>query len=85
MAEYASVNFGFSIYYDKIYKKEYLPSRIRYSQFFFYTLLFGGVYTLLSKKNGGSNFCPSVNGRNPEQDMSKWKYYSSDRAIVNVF
>ena len=38
----------FNIYYDKIYKKEYLPSRIRYNQFFFYGALISFSYLLLS-------------------------------------
>ena len=56
--EYAGQNIGFGIHYDKIYKKEYLPSRIRYNQFFFYAGFFGMSYYLMSSKRGGSMFCP---------------------------
>ena len=31
-------NFGFRVHYNKLFKPEYLPARVRYSQFFFYTL-----------------------------------------------
>ena len=51
MSKYMVHNLNFGIYYDKIYKKEYLPTRIRYNQFFFYTLLIGGFMTFMSKKN----------------------------------
>ena len=38
--QYASYNnFGFRIHYDKIFKPEYLPSRIRYNAFFFWAIL----------------------------------------------
>ena len=36
LSDYMLHNFNFGLYYDKIYKKEYLPSRIRYNQFFFF-------------------------------------------------
>lgn len=56
--EYVAVNAGFGIHYDKRFKKEYLPSRVRYNQFFFYTGLFTMGYYMLSKNRGGSRFCP---------------------------
>ena len=83
LGEYMTANFNFGLYYDKIYKKEYLPSRIRYNQFFFYTFLVGGIYMFSSKKNGGSLFCPAVNSQQPDDQMAHWKYYTSDRAVVN--
>ena len=81
--EYAGSNFGFGIHYDKIYKKEYLPSRIRYSQFYFYSAFFGLSYFLLSKKNGGGMFAPQEGSVAPSGNLSESKYYTSDRAVVN--
>mgnify|MGYP006130177303 CR=1 FL=1 len=81
--EYLSSNIGFGIHYDKIYKKEYLPSRIRYSQFFFYTGLATGCYFFLSKSRGGSNFSPQENQLSPTSDLSERKYYTSERSVVN--
>ena len=49
MYRYGANNFSFSFYYDKIYKKEYLPSRIRYSQFFFYSFIAYYAYNFRSK------------------------------------
>jgi hypothetical protein len=40
ICRYMPNNIGFSIYYDKVHKKEYLPSRVRYNQFFFYAAAF---------------------------------------------
>ena len=56
--EYVAANAGFGIHYDKIFKKEYLPSRVRYNQFFFYTGLFTIGYYVFSKNRGGSRFSP---------------------------
>ena len=53
LLNYAANNLNFSIYYDKIYTNAYLPNRIRYNQFFFYSLLGLGSLKLLSKRNGG--------------------------------
>ena len=39
-------NIGFRIHYDKIFKPEYLPSRIRYNSFFFYAGLGMFLYWL---------------------------------------
>ena len=47
LVSYYTMNYNFSIYYDKMYKKEYLPSRIRYNQFFFYATLFASCNYLL--------------------------------------
>ena len=82
---YRPHNIGFALYYDKIYKKEYLPSRIRYNQFFFYTGLFTAYYFFLSTKNGGSMFCPQENALQPNTDLSLRRYYTSERSIVNMF
>ena len=46
LARYGATNLQFGIYYDKIFKKEYLPSRIRYNQFFFYGITLWFFYTL---------------------------------------
>ena len=81
--EYVAANAGFGIHYDKIYKKEYLPSRVRYSQFFFYTGFITLSYFVLSKNRGGSNFSPKQNELAPTSDLSERKYYTSDRAVVN--
>ena len=56
--QYSTMNFNFAVHYDKLYKKEYLPSRIRYSQFFFYSAFALGCMGLLSYKAGGGMFCP---------------------------
>ena len=81
--EYVAANAGFGIHYDKIFKKEYLPSRIRYSQFFFYAGLATGCYFFLSKSRGGSNFSPKENSLSPTSDLSERKYYTSERSVVN--
>jgi len=41
---YAMSNMFPHIHYEKLFKKEYLPSRIRYSQFVFYVALAGLFY-----------------------------------------
>ena len=53
LVNYTLNNLNFGIYYDKIYTNAYLPNRIRYNQFFFYSLLGLGSFKLLSKRNGG--------------------------------
>ena len=78
LLEYYGRHLNFSIYYDKIYKKEYLPSRIRYNQFFFYTALFGLSYYTF--KGQGSNFCPQ---EETTTDLGQRKYYTSERSAVN--
>ena len=74
---YASQNLNFSLYYDKLYKKEYLPSRIRYNQFFFYAGLIVAMRYLMqpmfAQKTGNGN------------DLNSYKYYTGDRAAVNIF
>ena len=82
MLSYAPLNLNFAINYDKLYKKEYLPSRIRYSQFFFYTFLIGGCYGLLSYRAGGGMFCPKQGNDN---NLGNRRYYTSSRSIVNIF
>ncbi len=74
---YMSCNFNFSLQYDKLYKKEYLPSRIRYNQFFFWTFFAAASYTCFSK----GMFSTSV-GSNPE-NLGARRYYTSERAVVN--
>ena len=49
MCRYGASNIGFSIYYDKVFKKEYMPSRIRYNQFFFYSVLGYCLYNFYNK------------------------------------
>ena len=83
LIEYLGHNLGFGIHYDKIYKKEYLPSRVRYSQFFFYTGLITGCYFVLSNSRGGSSFSPKENELAPTANLSERKYYTSERAVVN--
>ena len=73
-------NLNFGIYYDKLFKKEYLPTRIRYNQFFFYTAFFFGAYLVMSKKNAGSMFC-KVEG---DGELANRKYFTSDRACTNL-
>ena len=74
---YAQQNCNFGIHYDKIYRKEYLPSRIRYNQFFFYVGLAGIFAYLYTKPH-------HVSGADG-QDLSQRRYFTSDRAIVNFF
>ena len=74
-------NFNFGVYYEKIFKKEYLPTRIRYNQFFFYAGLIGGYFWLKSQNKRGCDFCVS-NPADPE--LAHREYFSSDRAVVNV-
>ena len=80
--DYMSTNFFFSIYYDKLYRKEYLPSRIRYNQFFFYggLLVLGSVY--LSNKNNGM-LCPTESKVRSGDDLGNRRYYTSERTFVN--
>ena len=81
VCSYAIHNFNFGIYYDKIYKKEYLPTRIRYNQFFFFAAFFGGCAMLMNKQRKGGMFC-KMDERDPE--LANRKYYTSDRACVNM-
>ena len=79
---YMHNNLNFGIYYDKIYKKEYLPSRIRYNQFFFYAALFGGVTLMMKASTGGGAFCVK---KDADPELANRKFFSSDRACVNIF
>ena len=38
-----SNNFGFRLQYNRLYKPEYLPARVRYNQFFFVLALGCGM------------------------------------------
>ena len=42
-------NFGFRLQYNRLYKPEYLPARVRYNQFFFIVLLAGGLGAVRGK------------------------------------
>ena len=45
-----SVNsFGFHLQYNKLYKTEYLPGKVKYNQFFFVIILAFGCSTTLGK------------------------------------
>ena len=46
MQHYGNLNFGFRIHYNKLFKPEYLPARVRYNQFFFYSILVFGLYQI---------------------------------------
>ena len=81
LLNYLYNNGGFSIYYDKLYKKEYLPTRIRYNQFFFFASLIGGCTLLFSKSNGGGMFC-KMNGEDGE--LANRKYFTTERSFVNI-
>ena len=83
MLQYSGMNFSFSLYYDKLYKKEYLPSRIRYNQFFFWAAFIGLGYGLLSKRSGGGMFCPKE-GAPGQTELADRKYYTSERSVVNI-
>jgi hypothetical protein len=48
MQHLGNLNFGFRIHYNKFYKPEYLPARVRYNQFFFFSILAIGLYRLKS-------------------------------------
>ena len=83
--EYTGNTINFGIYYNKIYKKEYLPTRIRYNQVFFYAGLISLSYCLLSQRFGGGQFLKVYQCCDKDQDLSKRKYYSSGRPVVNMF
>ena len=76
MWTYYTHNFNFSIYYDKLYRKEYLPSRISYNQFFFYSALFASCSFLL--------FAPQWSTTTDEKNLGARRYYTSDRTLVNM-
>jgi len=63
------------VYYDKVFKKEYLPSRIRYNQFFFYAFLLSSCY-YLSRKHWGM-----VDEKN--MNLGTRKYFTTERRYVN--
>ena len=69
---YLAENAMFSVYYNKIYKQQYLPSRIRYSQFFFFISF--AVCCKLYVAN---------RSQNNQADYSQRRYYTSERPIVN--
>eukprot|EP00347_Sterkiella_histriomuscorum_P014692 403359914 len=75
LGEYACNNFGFSIYYDKVHKKEYLPSRVRYNQFFFYSVLFYFVF-----KQAHTRW-QLVDER--QKDLGKRRYFTLPRTYSN--
>ena len=37
--DYAINNFGFRLQYNRLFKTEYLPARVKYNQFFFFAIL----------------------------------------------
>ena len=77
LLSYYAQNFNFAIYYDKLYKKEYLPSRIRYNQFFFFASLAVACKFLLFK--------PMFSTTSDPNNLAARKYYTTDRSIVNFF
>ena len=77
--QYAEQNLVPTIYYDKLYRKEYLPTRVRYSQFFFFAGFIGmSVYFMGSKTSSGM-FVQSSN----QGDLSSRRYYTTGREFVN--
>mmetsp|Transcript_4817 Transcript_4817/g.8264 ORF Transcript_4817/g.8264 Transcript_4817/m.8264 type:complete len:97 (-) Transcript_4817:149-439(-) len=72
---YSSANFGFTAYYQKIYKKEYLPTRVRYNQFFYYLLAMPIFYLIFSKSH--SQFAPRASNEDPV------KFYTTEKSYVN--
>ena len=72
---YIAQNFNFSIYYQKLYAKEMLPSRIRYNQFFFW-----GAFVLASKY---LLFRPMFAQSSNENNLGATRFYTSERAVVN--
>ncbi|CDW80949.1 UNKNOWN [Stylonychia lemnae] len=72
---YLSKNALPSIYYDKVFKKEYLPSRVRYNQFFFYAAL---GYYIFKLKAGRQLFVDEG-----ERNLGQRKYYTSARSYQN--
>ena len=73
--EYSANNLHVSIYYDKIFKKEYLPSRIRYSQFFFFSGLAYFLYTV--------HTCNWMFADETQRDLGQRKYYTIGRPFQN--
>ena len=53
---YGAGNLNFGVYYDKVNRKEYLPSRVRYNQFFFYAIAVYFFATLHSKVRSSNIF-----------------------------
>jgi len=65
-----------SFHYDKVYKPEYLPSRIRYNYLF--GLLILGSWMLIARHNrkGFSN---------ESKDYNKRNYYTTSYEWTNIF
>ena len=73
--EYYSKNFLPTVYHDKIYRKEMLPSRVRYNAFFFYAGLVGAAYFFSMRKM-------SVSGED-SNELADRRYFTADRAFIN--
>ena len=74
--EYGANNLQFTIYYDKVFRKEYLPSRIRYNQFFFYAAAIWFVYTLHQRNWMFTS--------EDQKDLGQRRYYTIGRPFQNL-
>ena len=68
-------NFGFRLQYNKLYKAEYLPARVKYNQFFFLATL--GAWAAY---NAGSLW-GFTDER--EKDLGARRYYTMPRRFTN--
>ena len=50
-------NFGFRLQYNRLYKPEYLPARVKYNQFFFVGALALGVGLAARQVSSQSSCC----------------------------
>ena len=73
--EYGASNLQFGIYYDKVFRKEYLPSRIRYNQFFFFAFLGCFLFNLHSRHWSFTN--------EKEKSLGLRKYFTIGRPFEN--
>ena len=72
--EYGANNAFPALYYDKVFRKEYQPSRIRYNQFFFFAVFFGFLIVW-----------PRCSWTNEWRSLDNRKYYTTPRAFSNWF
>ena len=61
MQHYGNLNFGFRIHYNKLFKPEYLPARVRYNQFFFYSILVLGLYQFKANVSDSHLYLQCIN------------------------
>ena len=77
--QYAEQNMLPTIYYDKLYRKEYLPTRVRYNQALFFAGFLGMAWFFMGDKTGSGMFVQSSD----KSDLGSRRYYTTGRAFVN--